>query len=181
MPSSRAQRGLGGVAGHPSQTAEPDQNKAEPWELSPSGSAQGTLALSLPTPHLRVSSSPGPGGPQEEGWSGVGPRKGAVPPTEGRRGQRSWGLDAGAGWALGAVSRGVHTRRSVVPSPACHSAQRPLDPVVPPRPSRLPSTLDSPLTGTAWASEMVPRWASSVPAPRSRLSPRLWSAANRPR
>lgn len=50
MPRSRAQQGLGGMAGHPSQTTEPDQNKAEPRELSPSGSAQGTLALSLPTP-----------------------------------------------------------------------------------------------------------------------------------
>ena len=36
------------MASHPSQTTEPDQNKAEPRELSPSGSAQGTLALSLP-------------------------------------------------------------------------------------------------------------------------------------
>ena len=36
------------MAGQPSQTTEPDQNKAEPRELSPSGSAQGTLALSLP-------------------------------------------------------------------------------------------------------------------------------------
>lgn len=51
------------MAGHPWQTTEPDQNKAEPRELSPSGAAQGTLASVFP-PHLCASSSPGPGGTQ---------------------------------------------------------------------------------------------------------------------
>ena len=91
---------------------------------------------------------PVPGPSRASGvWSGVGPRKGAVPPTE-RRGQGSWGPDAGPDGLLGCVS-GIHTRRSVVPSPACHSAQRRLDHMAPPRPSRLPSALDSPLTRTS--------------------------------
>lgn len=101
--------------GHPSPTVEPDQNKGR----SP-GSRGGSAVLGQPREQwpsvfpaqpacqqfTRSGGPEGELGPRKRGWSGAGHRKGAISPTEGWRGQRSRGRDAGGHTALVAVAPG---------------------------------------------------------------------------
>lgn len=145
VSNSRARQGLGDVAGlpggtlvvrgdclwaHTTLTVEPAQNKGrspeKAAEASSSGSAEGTMALSLLCHHLRASSSlpcraaqceRAPRGSQpQERWSGAGPRKGTVCPEGRKERTQVTGRNSGvrsSQWPLAGLPRGLpHLERS---------------------------------------------------------------------